>query len=93
MSIKVYKNITTISRKGVNQLREERDLIRLMLLRNSLTQTWLINRLEEVGVRTDKTEMSSALGGRRKGEKINLILRKSVEILTEYERKMRVEEV
>jgi len=74
-------------------LREERDLIRLMLLRNSLTQTWLINRLEDVGVRTDKTEMSSALGGRRKGEKVNLILRKSVEILTEYERKMRAEKV
>jgi len=74
-------------------LREERDLIRLMLLRNSLTQTWLINRLEDAGVHTDKTEMSSALGGRRKGEKVNLILRKSIEILTDYERKMRVEKV
>jgi len=81
---------TTISRKEVNQLREERDLIRLMLLRNSLTQTWLINRLEDAGVHTDKTEMSSALAGRRKGEKINLILRKSIEILTEYEQKMGV---
>lgn len=43
-----------------------------------------------MGVRTDKTEMSSALGGRRKGEKVNLILRKSLEILTEYEQKMGV---
>lgn len=74
-------------------MREERDLIRLMLLRNSLTQTWLINRLEDAGVHTDKTEMSSALGGRRKGEKVNLILRKSIEILTEYEQKMGVERV
>ncbi|XCH79018.1 MAG: hypothetical protein WHF31_16110 [Candidatus Dehalobacter alkaniphilus] len=71
-------------------MNEERNSIRLMLLRNSLTQTWLINRLEENGVRTDKTELSSALGGRRKGEKVNLIISKSIEILTEYEQKMAV---
>ena len=50
-------------------MKSERDMIRFMLLRNNLTQTWLINRLEMAGISTDKTEMSSALCGRRKGAK------------------------
>lgn len=71
-------------------MKEERDRVRLMLLRNNLTQTWLVNRLESVGVRTDKTELSSALVGRRKGDKVVLIIRKSLEVLRDYETKMGV---
>jgi hypothetical protein len=64
--------------------------IRLMLMRNSLTQTWLINRLENVGVHTDKTELSSALAGRRKGAKVEKVIKESLKILQDYEEKMGV---
>lgn len=74
-------------------MKSERDMIRFMLLRNNLTQTWLINRLEMAGISTDKTEMSSALGGRRKGAKVEKIIQKSLEILREYEEKMAVKEI
>lgn len=72
-------------------MREERDKIRLMLYRNTLTNAWLINRLEEKGINTEKTEMSSVLRGVRKGAKAESIIKTSVDILTEYEIKMGVQ--
>lgn len=45
------------------------------------------------GISTDKTEMSSALSGRRKGAKVEKIIQKSLEILREYEEKMAVKEI
>lgn len=71
-------------------MREERDRIRLMLYRNTLTNTWLVNRLEEKGVNTEKTEMSSVLRGVRKGAKAETIIKTSLEILENYEEKMEV---
>lgn len=71
-------------------MREERDRIRLMLYRNTLTNAWLVNRLEERGVITDKTEMSSVLRGVRKGAKAETIIKTSLEILDDYESKMGV---
>ena len=71
-------------------MREERDEIRLMLYRNTLTNSWLINRLAERGVETEKTELSSALRGVRKGAKVEKIIKESLEILKFYESKMRV---
>ena len=71
-------------------MREERDRIRLMLYRNTLTNAWLINRLEERGVITEKTEMSSVLRGVRKGAKAETIIKTSLEILDDYESKMGV---
>lgn len=71
-------------------MREERDRIRLMLYRNTLTNAWLVNRLEERGVVTEKTEMSSVLRGVRKGAKAETIIKTSLEILDGYEAKMRV---
>lgn len=71
-------------------MREERDRIRLMLYRNTLTNAWLVNRLEERGVITEKTEMSSVLRGVRKGAKAETIIKTSLEILDGYEAKMRV---
>ncbi len=65
---------------------EERDRIRQMLYRNSLTNTWLINRLGEKGIRTEKTEFSSVLRNVRKGAKAEKIVRASTEILEDYER-------
>lgn len=71
-------------------MREERDRIRLMLYRNTLTNAWLVNRLEERGIITEKTEMSSILRGVRKGAKAESIINTSLEILEEYEAKMGV---
>lgn len=71
-------------------MREERDRIRLMLYRNTLTNAWLVNRLEERGIITEKTEMSSVLRGVRKGAKAESIINTSLEILEEYEAKMGV---
>lgn len=73
-------------------MREERDRIRLMLYRNTLTNAWLVNRLEERGVVTEKTEMSSVLRGVRKGAKAETIIKTSLEILDDYETKMGVQE-
>lgn len=71
-------------------MREERDRIRLMLYRNTLTNAWLVNRLEKRGVITEKTEMSSVLRGVRKGAKAESIIKTSLEILDDYESKMGV---
>ena len=73
-------------------MREGRDRIRLMLYRNTLTNAWLVNRLEERGVVTEKTEMSSVLRGVRKGAKAETIIKNSLEILNDYEAKMGVRE-
>lgn len=69
-------------------MREERDRVRLMLYRNTLTNAWLVNRLEERGVITEKTEMSSVLRGVRKGAKAETIIKTSLDILSNYEEKM-----
>lgn len=68
---------------------QERDRIRVLLLENSLSQVWLMNRLEEKGILTDKSELSSALNGSRKGGKIDKIISASNEILDEYVAKMK----
>lgn len=73
-------------------MREERDRIRMMLYRNTLTNAWLVNRLEEKGINTEKTEMSSVLRGVRKGAKAEIIINSSVEILENYESLMGVSE-
>lgn len=67
-------------------MRDERDRIRLMLYRNTLTNAWLVNRLEEKGINTEKTEMSSVLRGVRKGAKAESIINTSLEILEYYEK-------
>lgn len=71
-------------------MREERDRIRMMLYRNTLTNAWIINRLEEKGINTEKSEMSSVLRGVRKGTKAESIIKASLEILEHYEKIMGV---
>lgn len=73
-------------------MREERDRIRMMLYRNTLTNAWLVNRLEEKGINTEKTEISSVLRGVRKGAKAEIIINSSIEILENYESLMGVSE-
>ncbi len=67
-------------------MREERDRIRMMLYRNTLTNAWLINRLEEKGIITEKTVMSAVLRGTRKGKKAESIITTSLKILEYYEK-------
>lgn len=63
---------------------EEGRRIRVSLAEISKTQVWLINKLRERGITTDKTEMSSVLSGTRHGNKADLMLKTSTEILKEY---------
>lgn len=63
---------------------EEGRKIRTILFNLDLTQVWLIGKLAERGIVTDKTEMSSVLKGTRRGNKADLMLKTSVEILNEY---------
>lgn len=66
-------------------MEKEREIVRAMLYKNSLSHTWLINRLEEKGVSIDSTNLSSILRGRRKGNKAHLILNEALIILQHYE--------
>lgn len=69
-------------------MREKRDKIRVGLLKNNLTQVWLINRLSQRGVDVDKSTMSSILAGTSKGYKSQFAIDESIKILDDYEIKM-----
>lgn len=68
---------------------EEGHKIRKALFDSDKTQVWLISKLAERGVKTDKTEMSSVLKGTRRGNKADLILTTSAEILNDYKNERR----
>lgn len=72
----------------VGERRELIELVRGKVERNRLTYVWLIARLTEQGVRLDKYEMSAILGAVRLGAKANEVLRRSADILSDYERLM-----
>ena len=55
--------------------------------RFTLTYTWLIHRLSDEGLLTDKFEMSATLSGTRIGPKADEILCRSLDILNEYGRR------
>lgn len=69
-------------------LKELRESIKTRLVKNTLTQVWLINRLEDEGLSTDKTELSSVLAGTRHGAKAETILKFADSILSRYESHM-----
>lgn len=56
--------------------------------RFTLTYAWLIHRLSDEGLLTDKFEMSATLSGTRIGPKADEILCRSLDILNEYEGKI-----
>lgn len=68
--------------------KDERDnfaiQIKEMISCFSLTYTWLIRRLSDEGLFTDKFEMSATLSGTRRGKKADEILYRSYGILEEY---------
>lgn len=68
-------------------MQEKREFIREKLGKFSLTQIWLINELEERGIVTDKTELSSIITGARRGPKVVRIIEASEDILKRYEDK------
>ncbi|MBQ8005236.1 MAG: hypothetical protein IJ303_02875 [Clostridia bacterium] len=67
-------------------MRNEILTIKEKLRANSLTSVWLINRLAEHEVFTDKTEMSAILTGIRRGPKVDEVVSTSLDILELYER-------
>ena len=69
-------------------MNEERGLIRRKLESNNLTAVWLINRLADRGVMTDKTEFSSVINGARIGPKAKTIIDTSLAVLEQYETAM-----
>ena len=66
-------------------MEDKRFRIKEMLMRNILTQTWLVHQLKKHGVQTDQTELSAVLNGRRKGNKATKIMITSLNILNDYE--------
>ncbi len=65
---------------------ENRTTISNLLSEYRLTQVWLIQKLAENGIITNKSEMSSILHGTRCGSKVDAILIISLKILNIYGR-------
>ena len=78
-----------VVRLSVDERREYAQEIRDRIADTSLTYTWLIRQLSDDGMITDKFEMSSTLSGTRTGDKSDEILRRSLDILREYQDKMK----
>lgn len=58
----------------------------LKLRMNNLSNTWLINRLEERGIRTTTYNLSDILRGVRRNENSDKIISESLDILESYEK-------
>lgn len=59
--------------------------IRKMVADNTLSYTWLIQKLSDKGLLTDKFEMSATMAGTRRGQKADDILCHAYAVLCEYE--------
>ncbi len=64
---------------------EELNKIRERLKNNRLSFTWLIFQLDNKGIKTDKTEVSSIFAGTRRGAKADSIVQETKVILDNYE--------
>ena len=76
-----------IKERSCYHMKQERDKIKVVLARNNLPSVWLLNRLEESGIVTDSTSLSSVLRGRRRGPKAETIITGALKIIEDYERK------
>ena len=63
----------------------DRTKIRVRMQNQHLSFVWMVDQLDMRGVRTDKTEISSAFSGTRSGAKVEQILNTCEEILDDYE--------
>lgn len=59
--------------------------IRVKLIKTGKSQNWLVDELDKVGIKTDKTEISNIFHGRRRGKKVEEIINASKKILTSEE--------
>lgn len=67
------------------ETKEKRDKILWMLQKNTLSQAWLMNQLQEkYGISICKTVCSDVLRGVRKGETASKVITASLEILEDY---------
>ena len=58
--------------------------VKSKLMLYKLTGTWLIAQLAHDGVALDKYELSTILSGAKKGARADEIIRRSLDILSEY---------
>lgn len=65
---------------------DELNAIRERIKNYRLSFVWLIYQLEQHGITTDKTEVSSIFAGCRKGAKADSIIQTASVILDEYEK-------
>ncbi len=59
--------------------------VKIRLLKNCLTQAWLIYQLERLGISLDKSTLCDILSGRRKGKKAEEVIENAESILDKYE--------
>lgn len=59
--------------------------IKIDLCKRNLTQVWLCEQLANRGINTDKSELSSVLSGTRRGQKADLIIKTSQDIISSYD--------
>lgn len=69
-------------------MNDKKKVIRRKLDDNNLTRVWLINRLAEEGIMTDRSEFSCILNGARSGPKPDAVIAASLRILEKYEKSM-----
>ena len=64
------------------------DGIRNRLNKYKLTQVWVIQRLADENIDTERCEYSSILAGTRRGGKADVIIYRSSALLDDYERRL-----
>lgn len=66
---------------------EERVLLKARLMQNHLTNSWLVAQLAKRGIEVSGTHLSKFITGARTGDTAESVIRESLAILDEYEKK------
>lgn len=69
----------------MNAMKNARETVLWKLQKNNLSQTWLVNRLEERGLPASKFNLSDILRGVRRSSPADEFIRYSLDILDSYE--------
>ena len=69
-----------------NAMKNARETVLWKLQKNNLSQTWLVNRLEERGLPASKFNVSDILRGVRRSSQADEFIQKSLEIMDSYEK-------
>ena len=70
----------------MNAMKNARETVLWKLQKNNLSQTWLVNRLEERGLPASKFNVSDILRGVRRSNPADEFIQKSLEIMDSYEK-------